>query len=383
MTESANVPKRILVHAIAGGYGGAERTIELLVPHLGSKCDFVFVAENDILLAKLAELKSRYPLKIVRVPGGRSPLAMLKVVIRTLFLCRNGAFDAVVTNTNKSALVMALCRPFLSGSRLGLLVFIRDFQWAHARLVFGMLGNWPLYVAPSKAITDFWPASYGPRKMLSGSGNLRLEILPDVMDELVVEPTPPLPGAGLLVLGTVNRWKGIEIAIEALALLGDRHGGLRLRVVGREATPGLLEELSAQARRLGVEGRVIFQPHVDDVESEIAASLCVVSASVPWNGGPETFGRTIIEAWASMRPVIASDCGGPSHLVDHGVDGLLFEPGSASALAAAIDRILSDSALAGSLASNGRKKFREYFTSAVVANDFVALIDRSVRKASC
>jgi GT2 family glycosyltransferase/glycosyltransferase involved in cell wall biosynthesis len=53
----------------------------------------------------------------------------------------------------------------------------------------------------------------------------------------------------------------------------------------------------------------------------------------------------IREAFASGAPVIAADLGGMREMVTHGVDGLLFEPGSSGALALAIGRLLEESDL--------------------------------------
>jgi glycosyltransferase involved in cell wall biosynthesis len=55
----------------------------------------------------------------------------------------------------------------------------------------------------------------------------------------------------------------------------------------------------------------------------------------------EAFGRVVIEAQAMQRPVIASDLGGPAETVTHAETGWLVPPAQPSALAAAIERVLS------------------------------------------
>ena len=56
----------------------------------------------------------------------------------------------------------------------------------------------------------------------------------------------------------------------------------------------------------------------------------------------QVFGLTLIEAMAAGKPVVAAASGGPMEIVDHGKNGLLFEPGSAVDLAAALMRLLGD-----------------------------------------
>ena len=55
---------------------------------------------------------------------------------------------------------------------------------------------------------------------------------------------------------------------------------------------------------------------------------------------PEAFGRVVIEAQAMGRPVIATDLGGPSETVEHGVTGWLTIPGDPSTLAQALEEAL-------------------------------------------
>ena len=62
----------------------------------------------------------------------------------------------------------------------------------------------------------------------------------------------------------------------------------------------------------------------------------VVSASIL----PEPFGRTVIEAQAMARPVVATDHGGAAETVEHLVTGWRVPPGDPAALAQALDHAL-------------------------------------------
>ena len=56
----------------------------------------------------------------------------------------------------------------------------------------------------------------------------------------------------------------------------------------------------------------------------------------------ETFGRTIMEAYAKGTPVIASNLGAMAELVQHGRTGLHFQTGDAEDLAAKVRQLTSD-----------------------------------------
>jgi phosphatidylinositol alpha 1,6-mannosyltransferase len=73
-------------------------------------------------------------------------------------------------------------------------------------------------------------------------------------------------------------------------------------------------------------------------------------------GTEETFGQTLQEAHASGLPVIAPRAGGPIDLVDHGVDGLLYDPASDSDLRAAVAGLVTAPELRARMGEAGRRR---------------------------
>jgi glycosyltransferase involved in cell wall biosynthesis len=92
---------------------------------------------------------------------------------------------------------------------------------------------------------------------------------------------------------------------------------------------------------------------------------------------PEPFGRVIVEGQLANRPVIAAAGGGALEIIEDGVNGLLTPPGNATALAAAMHRLLSDSELAVSLANAGARTVRTRFT----LETYVAAVNVILEKA--
>jgi len=143
-------------------------------------------------------------------------------------------------------------------------------------------------------------------------------------------------GAPVVMLpARLTRWKGAAVLIDAMARLA--HADVCCVLVG--ATQGrerYAKQLEAQARALGIAGRVRLVGHCDDMPAALALADVVVSASLD----PEGFGRAVIEAQAMERPVIVTDHGGATETVEHGVTGWRVPPGDAGALAAALDYAL-------------------------------------------
>jgi glycosyltransferase involved in cell wall biosynthesis len=86
----------------------------------------------------------------------------------------------------------------------------------------------------------------------------------------------------------------------------------------------------------------------------------------------ETFGRTIVEAFASGKPVIASRLGTAVELIDEGVTGLFFEPRNAEDLALKAAYLWESVEARKSMGRNARACYEEKFT---IEKNYQALID--------
>jgi glycosyltransferase involved in cell wall biosynthesis len=143
-------------------------------------------------------------------------------------------------------------------------------------------------------------------------------------------------GAPTLMLpGRLTSWKGQKLLISALA--ASRHKDAVAILAGDDqGRKNYAQTLITHAQRLGVADRVRLAGNVEDMPAAMMLADVVVNASTD----PEAFGRTIIEAQAMARLVIAADHGGARETIIDGETGLLFPPGDVAALAAAIDQIL-------------------------------------------
>jgi D-inositol-3-phosphate glycosyltransferase len=124
----------------------------------------------------------------------------------------------------------------------------------------------------------------------------------------------------VLWVGRLERLKGVDILIDAIAQLDDTDA--QLLIVGGDTRAGALKaELLSQARHLGIEGNVRFVgavPHDDLPAWYSAADICVVPSYY------ESFGLVAVEAMACGTPVIASRVGGLTSTVSDGETGYLI-----------------------------------------------------------
>jgi glycosyltransferase involved in cell wall biosynthesis len=142
----------------------------------------------------------------------------------------------------------------------------------------------------------------------------------------------PLGAPTVMLPGRLTSWKGQMIMITALARM--RHTDAVLVLAGsNQGRARYSQSLIAHAQKLGVADRLRLAGHVEDMPAAMMLADIVVNASTE----PEAFGRTIVEAQAMARMVIAADHGGARETIRNGDTGLLFPPGDDEALAAAID----------------------------------------------
>jgi|GEM_PF-780082 glycosyltransferase involved in cell wall biosynthesis len=150
----------------------------------------------------------------------------------------------------------------------------------------------------------------------------------------------PAPQPEILYLGRVTPYKGVAVAIEALALLLSEHRiAARLVVVGPEdARYGV--EMRALAERLGVAGAIDWRGQAPPERA--AAALARAHALIVPSLWQEPFPLVTIEGAFARVPLVASDVGGISEGMHDGEHALLFPRGDAAAAAAALARTLTE-----------------------------------------
>ena len=161
-------------------------------------------------------------------------------------------------------------------------------------------------------------------------------------DRIVVKPNfvDPDPGAGrgrggyAIFVGRLSPEKGLETLLDAWTRLSADLNGMPLKIVGDgplAPTVKLAAEQNSRIEWLGSRS-------LTEVLTLVGDATMLVMPSI-WY---ETFGRTIIEAYACGTPVIASNLGAMAELVVDGETGLLFAPGDADDLAAKVRSLASD-----------------------------------------
>lgn len=135
-------------------------------------------------------------------------------------------------------------------------------------------------------------------------------------------------------VGRVEPQKRFDVLLHAFASLWPQRRKLRLIIVGEGSLRGKLESM---ARELGVADACRFLGERADVDG-IYQALDVFAQSSDYEGTP----NVVLEAMALETPIVATDVGGTTELLQDEVHGLVVPPGNPDALAQAIERVIRD-----------------------------------------
>jgi len=140
----------------------------------------------------------------------------------------------------------------------------------------------------------------------------------------------------ILYLGRLTSRKRVSDLVDAFYEIMDEYPGTNLKIVGMGPRREPLEE---QAESLGIGDRISFEGRVpDDSIPHYYATAGVFVLPSAWEGHP----LTLLEAWASGTPVIASSVEGIEEFVDHKRTGYLVSPKSPSDLADGLRFVLDN-----------------------------------------
>ncbi len=225
------------------------------------------------------------------------------------------------------------------------------------------------------------------RDLASAVPRLKAEVVYDAIDLDEFSPGPaegarldalaglsPAPPAAVRVgiVAAYGRWKGQDVFLDAVARLAPRAlpetarfyvvGGPIYRTAGSQFTEA---ELRERARRLGVADRTGFVPFQADPAWLFRSLDVVVHASTQ----PEPFGRTIAEAMACGRALVASRLSGAAELVEAAGPALLVPPGDPAALAEALAALLAEPARRAAMAAVAREVAVRHFSRDCLAGE--------------
>lgn len=205
-------------------------------------------------------------------------------------------------------------------------------------------------------ITDFQR-----RKLIeAGFSAEKITVIPNSMDADVV--SMPKQGDYVAFSGRLSREKGVDLILEAAR----RNPEIPFKLAGAARDPQLIAKLPDNVELMGYLSGEDLKNFYDNARFFVMASRCY-----------EGFAMAILEGAAYSKPMIAPDHGGFTEIIGTGADaiGLLFEPGNADALDAAVTRLWNNPDECTVLGIKANEKLKSQYSTQVIATQWQALFN--------
>lgn len=169
-------------------------------------------------------------------------------------------------------------------------------------------------------------------------------------------------------MGMFRRKKGMDVLVNALSILKER--GIPFKAV--MAGGGYQEKkIKKMVEELELSDAIEFRPWIPNNEKwqflDKLDIFCLPSRS-------ESFGMVVIEAMARKKIVVATKCGGPEEIIQHGINGFLVENDSPSDMAKQIISILEKGSNNTTVAENAYKFVKENYSLEAVLDSIESMI---------
>jgi glycosyltransferase involved in cell wall biosynthesis len=353
------VPTRILLLITDLKIGGTPTVVRELALRLHNDPDFeVHVACLDHWGQVADQLQQRG----VRVTAlGASSRLDVRVVSRLVRLIREERIDTVFSFLIHANAVAAAAARFVGGVR-----FLQSIQttqpnpgwhWSLQNMIQGAAEK---IVVPSQSVAQ-------AAVQRAGIDARKIQIIANAV-ELPEEPIRTLDAneTHVAFIGRLDPVKRIGDLVTAVSLLFppvylDIYGG------GSE-----WRSIQAAIESLDLQSRAFLHGPIENPAGALASTDVLVLPS-----DAEGFGLVLIEAMAAGVPVVGTNVPGIRDVIANGVNGLLVPVRNPGALADAIARLLSDSALRQKLVAGGIKAVQERFTWQIVYPQYRGLLLKS------
>lgn len=199
------------------------------------------------------------------------------------------------------------------------------------------------------------------------NNNVPINFIPPGVDISAFKPRKRISNNRPIILfvGRIERgseMKGISTLLRAMVLVVKSKPNSILKLVGGGDA---IIDYKRQILELGLEDNVIFTGIIRDKQlsdTYTEADMLVL----PSEANSEAFGIVLIEAMASGIPVIGSDTGGITNIIDSGNNGFLVTPGDPIVLSNAILSLMNDKEKAAQFGVHGRRKAMTTYSSQIL-----------------
>jgi len=182
-------------------------------------------------------------------------------------------------------------------------------------------------------------------------------VIPQGINSVYFEIVPEIENLRILSVGTFSRRKGHHLLIEAMKIVYNKFPAFRLDIVGIVSEKLYFEKLELIIKESGLSENIKLHPNTNFenlIEMYSAAQLFVLHSE------EESQGIVFCEAMASRKPIVATNVGGVSYIIENNKNGLLSEYGDVELFASNIIHLLTDSKTQQEMVESNRNDSQTY-----------------------
>jgi glycosyltransferase involved in cell wall biosynthesis len=309
--------------------------------------------------------------------GSLNPIRLLAAIVETRRLYRQVRPDLVHHVAVVPAVIGSLAALGLPIARLNALAglgftFISDTATARAvRPVASLILGW-LLKRPHTTVLVQNPDDYAVVGGLGVAKERIALIAGSGVDTDILTPMPEPPGPfTVCFVGRLLDDKGVRTLVRAHELLTKRGVAVHTLLAGEPdpSNPASIPDRVLDSWRLAPNLRLLG--HVEDIRSVWAQAHVAILPS-----RREGLPKSLLEAAACGRPLIATDVPGCREIARNGINAILVPTDDAEALVHAIETLSKDSDLRVRLGRASRDIVTTEYSSTLVGNEIVALYSR-------
>jgi glycosyltransferase involved in cell wall biosynthesis len=236
-------------------------------------------------------------------------------------------------------------------------------------------GIYDSVLAVSPQVREFCIEQDGldPAKVQTLFSGLEIEKVTKATNRMLMRRRMNIPETAQVIttVGNIRRVKGIDVLVEAAALVCRKYPNALFLVVGRKSDEAYCRELEKKISWLGLSANFAFSGSSDDVFSILRMSdvFCLPSRS-------EGFSNALIEAMACRLPCVATDVGGNREVLEHGQTGFIVASEDPQDLAARLVCLLDDPSMATEMGLRGEEVIRNGFTAEAMMKNLIGVYQR-------
>jgi len=348
----------LFIHHVTTFSGGAEKYLNDLVSVLDPRYKVFFISQEPGALSERLDKLGAF-LHFQKFPAFRKIKNFLSKWIaarRLSKFCSAHDIHLICSNCYRVTPYAVIAARALA---IPSVTIIHDFV-SEEKLKNFYVFDCALLVTVSKGLSHAWESAFKREMVTVYNGMDTEQFIQQANKEKSFRQESGIP-TGHKIVGMVGNFapiKNHKLFLEAMKIVAASCADVAFVIVGDSlGVENLsLQDLKNEAKKIGLEGKVIFTGHRDDVPSILKSfDICVLPSA------KEPFGRVVMEAMAMGVAVVATDSGGPGEIIEDGISGIIRQPDDCPGIAQAVLALLADDQRRKELGVKGQERVRRSF----------------------